>query len=55
MTNLITPHNTERAENFDDPYINLFLNDRYDVKIKLGRGTFGSVYLVDDTKIDDIR
>ena len=53
--NLITPHKTERAENFDDPYINLLLSDIYDVKIKLGKGAFGSVYLVDDTKIGDLR
>jgi serine/threonine protein kinase len=30
----------------------LFLNDRYEVKRKLGKGAFGLVYLVDDTKID---
>ena len=36
-------------------YIGLLLNDRYKIKRKLGKGQFGLVYLVDDTKIDDIK
>ena len=42
----------ERAKRFQDPNIGLFLNDRYEVKMKLSKGSFGLVYLVIDTKID---
>ena len=42
----------ERSDDFKDPYIGLFLSDRYEVKKKLGKGAFGLVYLVDDTKIE---
>ena len=43
---------SERSKEFQDPYIGLFLNDRYEIKKKLGKGAFGTVYLVYDTKID---
>ena len=36
-----------------DPYISLLLIDRYEIKRNLGEGKFGTVYLVDDTKIDN--
>lgn len=35
----------------DDPYIGKIYNDRYKVEKKLGKGAFGSVYLVNDIKI----
>ena len=43
------------ANEFKDPNIGLFLYDRYEVKRKLGEGTSGFVYLVNDTKTDDIK
>ena len=33
-----------------DPLINKLINDRYEVKKKLGNGSFGTVYLIYDTK-----
>ena len=43
---------TKKSKEFQDSYIGLLLNERYKVKRKLGKGSFGLVYLVDDTKID---
>ena len=42
----------DKSKRFQDPYIAEFLSDRYLVVRKIGKGFFGSVYLVDDTKID---
>ena len=42
----------EREIEFQDLYIGLFLNDRYKLVKRIGKGSFGLVYLVDDTKID---
>ena len=42
----------DKSKRFQDPYIDEILNDRYKVVKKIGKGSFGSVYLVDDTKID---
>ena len=40
-------------DDIEDLYIGKVFNDRYEVIKKLGRGTFGSVYLVNDKYIDD--
>lgn len=42
----------DKSKRFQDPYIGELLNYRYQVVKKIGKGSFGSVYLVDDTKID---
>ena len=42
----------DKSKRFQDPNIGLFLNERYEVKMKLSKGSFGLVYLVVDTKID---
>ena len=41
-----------KAKEIQEQYIGLLLSDRYKIKEKLGKGAFGAVYLVDDTKID---
>ena len=42
----------DKSKRFQDPYIGEILSDRYLVVEKIGKGSFGSVYLVDDTKIE---
>ena len=42
----------ESTKELEDPYIGLFLYDRYKINKKLGEGVYGWVYLVDDTKTD---
>lgn len=39
-------------EGLNDPYFGKLINERFEVVKKLGKGSFGLVYLVDDKKIE---
>ena len=51
-SNTLFTENKDKEKNLQDPYIGKIINERFEVVKKLGKGSFGLVYLVNDTKID---